>query len=244
MALALYRRGRGRLSTDTLAPTVLATLAAVPDLELPSGVYLSLANVVRARFGGQTRAHLMRNRFFTQHAGVDTTICCFDPHPLYALERQRLTERGELVPGMRLLNIYEYYREQELDLGRPTAEALPVLERVDAVDVAHPDGTVLLHRLPGAGDRPGRRPGLPPRRTARSTCARRRRGSRATARQVTLVDRHGRPDPVLGRPSGAGVITGSSILVGDAPRAIVISDSRDALRPLMPFPTSGSTSCT
>jgi len=211
----------------------VATLPTVPEFELPSGVYLSLANVVRARFGGQTRAHLMRNRLFTQHAGVETTTCCFDPHPLYPLERERLTARGELVPGMRLLNLYEYYREQELDLGAPTAEALPVLDGLDAVDVGHPDGSVhyTAYREPETDQDVVRDYRRSDGSVYVRTPAPAAKGNRAP---FTLVDRQGRPTRSWNAKRGWGQHW-LQHLVGTAPRAIVISDSRDALLPLLPL---------
>ena len=114
----------------------------MPEFTLPAGFYISISGAVRARFGGQTRAVLLRNRYFTQFAGVETTLITLDQQPVYPLERERLTERGELVPGMRLLNIFESYRNEDLVTGPPIADALPDLSHMDTADKPHPDGTI------------------------------------------------------------------------------------------------------
>ena len=46
----------------------------MPAIRVPPGRYLSLSGMIRAGTGGQTRALLMRNRLFTQRAGVETTL--------------------------------------------------------------------------------------------------------------------------------------------------------------------------
>ncbi len=109
-------------------------------------MYLSLSGTIRAGTGGQTRALLMRNRLFTEHAGVGTTIVTFDTAPVYPSVREALTARQELVDGMRLLNIYEWYRCQDLDDEQPLDEAVPAVDGFDAEDVPHPDGTVYYTR--------------------------------------------------------------------------------------------------
>ncbi len=209
-------------------------LRAVPQFSLPDGVYLSVSTLVRERFGGQTRALLLRNRYFTQYAGIDTTIVTFDAQPVYPLERQRLIDRGELVPGMRLLNLYESYREQELVSGPPLTDALPDLSEMDTVDVAHPDGTVYYtaYREPETEEdviRDYRRPdGSVYVRTPGP-------GGANHAVPFTLTDRQSRP--VHSWPTRVG--WGHHwlrALVGDAERVFVISDSRQALEPLMPMP--------
>jgi poly(glycerol-phosphate) alpha-glucosyltransferase len=205
----------------------------VPELTLPDGVYFSLANVVRARFGGQTRAHLMRNRFFTQHAGIDTTILTFDIQPVYAVERQRLVDRGELVPGMRLLNLYEYYRDTDVVDGTALADALPELPGLVSRDVPHPDGTVYYtaYREPETEEDLVR----DYRRADGSVYIRTPApGRKVPATPWVLADGSGRPVHRWPAKHGWGQHWLQHLLA-DAPRAFVISDSRDALLPLMPF---------
>ena len=206
----------------------------MPEFSLPEGFYISVANVVRARFGGQTRAHLMRNRFFTQHAGIETTIVSLDLQPVYPLERERLAERGELVPGMRLLNIFESYRDGNISTDEPQAEAMPALDHLASADVEHPDGTIYYtaYREPETEDE-------------RIRDYRRADGSvflRGPApgvvkhpSQYVLGDAQGRP--VRSWPKKTGwVHHWFNLLAGDAERVFVICDSRTAFESLTPMP--------
>jgi poly(glycerol-phosphate) alpha-glucosyltransferase len=65
------------------------------------------------QYGGMTAALLRRSRSFVQRAGVPAAIVTFEARPDYDAVRTRLRERGELVPGMRLLNIYEDFRRAD-----------------------------------------------------------------------------------------------------------------------------------
>ncbi len=114
---------------------------------MPEGVYFSLSGMIRAGTGGQTRALLMRNRLLAQRAGIESTILTFDPMPSYADTRASLREQGLLVDPMRLLNIFEWYREHSVDHLEPIGEALPDVENHERVDHAHPDGTVHRTRV-------------------------------------------------------------------------------------------------
>ncbi|WP_435770413.1 glycosyltransferase [Nocardioides sp. SYSU DS0651] len=118
-------------------------------IEMPDGVYLTLCDSVRASAGGQTRAMIMRSRLITRHTGIPTTVLTTDMKPVYPEQRERLTEQGALIDGMRLLNVYEWYRDEKLRDEEPSDEArllgdrLPELPGVDRTrDEPHPDGTV------------------------------------------------------------------------------------------------------
>ena len=110
----------------------------------------------------------MRNRFFAQYAGITPTILTFDLAPVYSEERRLLVERGELVAGMSLLNIYEFYRDRDVGEGDPLADSLPELSGLTTTDIAHPDGTTYYtaYRQPGTDDD---RPATSAGRTGRST---------------------------------------------------------------------------
>ena len=205
----------------------------VPQFSLPEGMYLSISFTVRARFGGQTRALLMRNRFFTQYAGVDTNVLTFDCPPVYPAQREQLIERGDLIPGMRLLNIYEDYRDADLITGEPLGGPLPGYPGLKAVDVAHPDGTVYYTAYQ---DEYG---------TDMTRDYRRSDGSvylRAPAPGIqphpvpyTPADRQSRP---LERWPKAIAWHHHWLrtLTATADRVLVISDSRNALADLVPMP--------
>ncbi len=204
----------------------------VPDLTLPDGRYFSLANDVRARFGGQTRAHLMRNRFFTTYAGVETTILTFDIPAVYPRERERLIARGELVPGMQLLNIFEHYRDNVVE-GTPLADSLPDLPDLVGVDVPHPDGSIYYtaYQEPEIDEDVIR----DYRRADGTVFLRAPAPKRKATSPYLLTDAQGRPVHSWPGKRGWGHHWLLELL-GDAPRAFMISDSRIALLNLLPFP--------
>jgi poly(glycerol-phosphate) alpha-glucosyltransferase len=109
---------------------------------MPEGAYFSASGTIRANAGGQTRALLMRNRLLAQRAGIEPTIVTFDAVSSYAETRASLRADGLLVDPMRLLNIFEWYRDHSVDHLEPIGEALPDIENHQRVDEAHPDGTV------------------------------------------------------------------------------------------------------
>ena len=175
----------------------------------------------------------MRNRFFAEYAGLTPTILTFDPKPVYPGERERLTDRGELVAGMRLLNSYEFYRDEAVVSGPPLAESLPELSGLLAIDVAHPDGSTYYtgYRRPGSDDdvvldfrRPDgsiylRTPG---------------RGVKQDRSPWILTDRQSRPVHIWPKRLGWSHHWLRTLL-GDGDRAFVISDGRFSVEKVMPF---------
>lgn len=114
--------------------------AAGPDL--PDGRQLAVTWGIPDRFGGMTSAMLHRSRAFVRLAGREVDIVTFDPRPDLAIVRARLVEAGELVPGMRLRNLYEDLRDGAWSPSN--AAALHPLARpdTDELDVTvAPDGS-------------------------------------------------------------------------------------------------------
>jgi poly(glycerol-phosphate) alpha-glucosyltransferase len=64
-----------------------------------------------------TTALLHRSRAFVRLAGVTVDILTFDARDDYPDVERRLRERGELIPGTRLLNLYEWLRDNPLPGG-------------------------------------------------------------------------------------------------------------------------------
>ncbi len=204
---------------------------------MPEGLYLSLSGVVRPGTGGQTRALLMRNRILTQKAGVETTLLTFDSPPVYHDVRAGLEEQGQLVPGMHLLNIFEWYRHNEHPDHEPIADALPQLDGYVTEDEQHPDGTVYLTKYlqPRGGE-------LHPliadyRRPDGSVFLRTPAGVAADSTPASpyiLVNRQGAPTHTWPKKGGWHRLW-LRTLAGDAERVFVISDSRFALAYIAPM---------
>lgn len=90
------------LPADTDAPAAL-----------PPGRQLAVAWGIPDDFGGMTAALLRRSRAFVQYAHAEVDVVTFETRPDCAVVRAALRERGELIDGMRLRNIYEHFREAE-----------------------------------------------------------------------------------------------------------------------------------
>lgn len=118
----------------------------MPDVQLPEGQYFSLSGMITAGTGGQTRALLMRNRLLAQRAGIAPTLLTFDSVQHYPRIRAALRENGQLVDPMRLLNIFEWFRENDVDHLPTTGDPLPEIDGFDRVDDTHPDGGVYRTR--------------------------------------------------------------------------------------------------
>ena len=206
---------------------------------MPAGVYLTLTDSVRAHAGGQTRAMIMRNRLITRHTGIPTTVLTIESKPVYPEVRRSLVEQGQLIEGMRLLNVFEWYREQRLPEEEPDETALElegVLPRIDevthSVDVAHPDGGIYRtehyrDELEVAHDY---------RRADGTVFLRMPAGPVAEKHPVTpyvLVGHDGRPVRAW-RKVGGWHWHWLRWLAGDAERVFLVTDSRFALGDILP----------
>ena len=204
---------------------------------MPEGRYFSLSGAIRAGTGGQTRALLMRSRLLTQKAGVEPTILTSDPAPVYPEVRAALEQQGQLVPGMQLLNLYEWCRNHDGFDGEPIADHLPKLDGFVTQDEVHPDGTVYMTKY--LSERSGmlhetvndyRRPDgsvflrAPVGKVADST----------PATPYIMVNRQGVPTHSWERKGGLHRLW-LRTLAGDAERVFVISDSRYALAHIAPM---------
>lgn len=116
------------------------------DFVLPAGQYFSVSGRIHPGSGGQTRALLLRNRLFAQRAGIEPVLLCLDDAPNYPQIRQTFIEQGQLVAPMRLLNLFEWHRDNPVDDLEPVAGQLPEIEGFDVDDVRHPDGTIYQTR--------------------------------------------------------------------------------------------------
>jgi poly(glycerol-phosphate) alpha-glucosyltransferase len=68
-------------------------------------------------YGGMTTAMLQRSRAFVRLGGAAVDVLTFDARPDYPEVERRLRASGEVIDGMRLLNLYEWLRENPLPGG-------------------------------------------------------------------------------------------------------------------------------
>jgi len=95
------------------------------QIEMPDGLYLSITGQIHPNLGGQTRALLLRNRLLAEHTNVDPVLLSLDNSPHYPRIRQVLREQHELVGSMRVLNAFEWYRDNDIDDLPPTGTCYP-----------------------------------------------------------------------------------------------------------------------
>ena len=122
----------------------------MPDAALPEGRYLSCALRISFDAGGQTRALLMRNRNLVR-AGVRPDLIVLGAAPDHEQRRQELLDRGLLVDGIGMLNIYDHYREHgwgsREPLDRELADLAP--HRVQEEEDAAGTPWRVTYRVPG-----------------------------------------------------------------------------------------------
>ncbi|MET1005559.1 MAG: hypothetical protein ABWX96_08420, partial [Propionibacteriaceae bacterium] len=108
---------------------------------LPEGRYLSVAWMVRAVSGGQTRAMLLRNCAFSAATGRPADVLTIDAYPEYDQLRRQLQDDGLLGGGMQLLNLYEHYRTYGWGDEVGTGAELEPVRDLEVVECHHPDGS-------------------------------------------------------------------------------------------------------
>lgn len=169
---------------------------------LPAGRHFAVTWGLADDFGGMTEAMLQRSRAFVRLEETPVDVLTFDHRPDYPELDARLRARGDLIDGLRIVNLWDWLREHplpggSLDLERHVFTPLDpddggsersrhgdVLSRerhgdggeVLQVDVYRTDGTLLLSDRRDARDR----------------------GTRG-GRSVVLCDEHGRPVRSWGR---------------------------------------------
>jgi poly(glycerol-phosphate) alpha-glucosyltransferase len=87
--------------------------ARVPAVRLPSGRHFVLTWSIPRDYGGMTSALLHRSRAFVRLGGQPLDVLTFDPLLDAPATEAALRDRGELVPGMRLRNVWDWLGERE-----------------------------------------------------------------------------------------------------------------------------------
>lgn len=182
-------------------------------------------------YGGMTAALLQRSRSFVQHAGAAAEVLTFESRPDYDEVRRLLRERGELVHGLRLRNVYEEFRHGERPPSAVPRHPGKALGAPD--DVAEtPEGSVLRWH---SGERDVRVEHLRADGTLAVLEERRPRGRRL----ITVFDRLGR---TTGQWTSATAFRFAWLdeVVGHEP-AVMIVDSKTAARSMQKYRHPGVT---
>lgn len=141
-------------------------------MHLPRGRHFAVTWGIPDNFGGMTAALLHRSRAFV-HAGTAVDILTFDLREDYEAVRSDLRERGELIDGMRVLNLWEWLRTHPIPAGSVRHTREPGALQVDHYRA---DGTLAV-----SDRRDVRERGVP------------------GGRSIVLRDAHGNPVRSFGR---------------------------------------------
>lgn len=93
--------------------------AARHQVHFPPGRQFALTWSIPDDFGGMTSALLHRSRSFVRLAGQPVDILTFDSRPDFPQIDRELRERGELIDGMSLLNLWDWFREHDIAPDAP-----------------------------------------------------------------------------------------------------------------------------
>ena len=124
-----------------------------PPPQPPPGLYLTCQPKVGLDAGGQTGAMLMRNRILSTVPGVIAKVLTVDAQTDYPERRDRLVERGLLVPAVELTNIYDHYRAHGWRDEVATGSPLRDLSEHRTNEECFPDGSPwrTTYQRPGPG---------------------------------------------------------------------------------------------
>ncbi len=89
------------------------------QVRLPAGRHFTLTWGIPDDFGGMTSALLHRSRAFVRLGGRPVDLLTFDARPDYPEVERTLRERGELIDGLTLINIWDWFRENDLPTDAP-----------------------------------------------------------------------------------------------------------------------------
>ena len=122
----------------------------MPEIELPTGSHYAVMWGIPEKYAGMTSAMLHRSRAFVRLAGVEVTIVTYEFREDYDDVRTQLRERGDMIDGMRMVNLWEDLRSWDasrLAHAAPTFDDRPddtFAPLGDRGDHAHPLRNVLL----------------------------------------------------------------------------------------------------
>ncbi|MCU1411972.1 MAG: hypothetical protein JWR04_2679 [Rhodoglobus sp.] len=90
-----------------------------PQVHFPAGRQFALTWGIPDDFGGMTSALLHRSRAIVRLAGQPVDLLTFDARPDYPSVDRDLRDRGELIDGVTLINLWDWFREHDLPTDAP-----------------------------------------------------------------------------------------------------------------------------
>ncbi len=123
-----------------------------PVIELPDGALYTLTWSIPRQFGGLTKSLLQRSCQLATASGRDVVVITLAPQPNLDEERASLRERGLLVEGVSILNLWEELGRAEDDVWAdapfdPGIAAPELLGPADDVgEFTRPDGSVIARQ--------------------------------------------------------------------------------------------------
>lgn len=115
---------------------------AQKSAQFPSGQHYALTWGITDSYGGMTGALLHRSRAFCRLGGANVEVLTLDDRADYAALSARLRERGELISGLSIRNLWDDLRTRKLP--EPKSDATPI-ERADRLSAEEGDRVLERH---------------------------------------------------------------------------------------------------
>jgi poly(glycerol-phosphate) alpha-glucosyltransferase len=130
-----------------------------PPLVLPDGALYTLTWSIPSQFGGLTKSLFQRSCQLATASGRDVTVITLDSIPDLDAERASLRERGLLVDGVSILNMWEELKQADDGIWAtapfdPSITEPALDDLASAVEFSRPDGSVLARQVRRAMDEP------------------------------------------------------------------------------------------
>ncbi|WP_167131701.1 glycosyltransferase [Paramicrobacterium chengjingii] len=119
---------------------------SIAQVRFPRGRQFALTWGIPEHFGGMTAAMLHRSRAFVREGGVSLTVLTLDDRADYPELEWTLRAEGALSDEMRLLNIWDWLRDNGVKAKAGTHQAVDRLDPREDDDVHTRDGVVLCRR--------------------------------------------------------------------------------------------------
>lgn len=110
---------------------------AQKSAQFPSAKHYALTWGITDSYGGMTGALLHRSRAFCRLGGVKVEVLTLDDRADYGALSQRLRERGELIDGLSIRNLWDDLRTRKLPEPKPDAAPIEGAEPLQAEDGDH-----------------------------------------------------------------------------------------------------------